>query len=62
MKLNKEFNIVGAIFFIALLFAGGSETGYQNIGDNIPGFILMLLGGLGLLSQFILYNISLMKK
>ena len=62
MKLNKEINIVCAIVFIMLIIVGGSETGYSSYGANIPGLFMMMFGGIGLLSQFILLNISLAKK
>jgi hypothetical protein len=62
MELNKELNIAGVIVFIIFFAIGVSETGYQNIGDNFPGMIMMLFGALGLLSQFVLLNISLMIK
>lgn len=60
--LNIGLNIVGFIIFVFLIIVGSFEIGYEQFGYNIVGFILMLVGGLGLLSQFILLNVALMKK
>ena len=62
MKLNKELNIVGGIVFILLFAIGASETGYEEMGRNLLPIFLMLFGVLGLLTQFVLFNISLMTK
>lgn len=56
------FNVVSFVGFIIIFFIGASETGYQNVGDNLPWFVLMLFGALGILIQFTLLNIYIYKR
>lgn len=62
MELNKELNVIAFVIFILVFSIGASETGYTNMGDNLVSIFLMLFGVLGIITQFVLLNISLMIK
>lgn len=64
MKLNKAvvLNTLAATIFVIAFIIGIFETGYETMSYNLVGIFFMLFGVLGLLSQFILINISLMLK
>lgn len=64
MKVDKVFvvNILAMIVFVMAFIVGIFETGYQEMGYNLVGIFLMLFGVLGLISQFIVINISLLLK
>jgi uncharacterized membrane protein len=64
LKVDKVFvvNILAMIVFVMAFIVGIFETGYQEMGYNLVGIFLMLFGVLGLISQFIVINISLLLK
>lgn len=62
MKLHKELNIIAGGVFLLVFAIGASEAVYTHMVDNLVSIFLMLFGVLGLISQFVLLNISLSTK